>query len=141
MPPRVHLVNPSHVAFGVAVITPRWVYVLAAAAGTEWGDPVIVDETLEQIDQVLTKGQRFGSEPQRIARQALVRDLVARAEATLLPAHAEAALDAAEALVADDPASAAGWELVAAAATTTGDADRVAVALVRVEALARRDPG
>ncbi len=50
MPPRVHLVNPSHVAFGVAVITPRWLYVLAAATGTQWGDPVIVDETLEQID-------------------------------------------------------------------------------------------
>jgi len=50
VPPRVHLVNPSHVAFGVAVITPRWLYVLAAATGTEWGDPVIVDETLEQID-------------------------------------------------------------------------------------------
>ena len=27
---RVHLVNPSHVSFGVAVITPRWLYVLAA---------------------------------------------------------------------------------------------------------------
>ena len=45
--PRVHLINPSHVSFGVAVITPRWLYVLAAATGTEWGDPVIVDETLE----------------------------------------------------------------------------------------------
>ena len=44
---RVHLINPSHVAFGVAVITPRWLYVLAAATGTEWGDPVIVDESLE----------------------------------------------------------------------------------------------
>lgn len=34
----------------MAVITPRWLYVLAAATGTEWGDPVIVDETLEHID-------------------------------------------------------------------------------------------
>ncbi|HUR35776.1 MAG TPA: radical SAM protein [Vicinamibacterales bacterium] len=50
MTPRVYLVNPSHVAFGVAVITPRWLFVLAAATGTEWGDPIIVDETLEQID-------------------------------------------------------------------------------------------
>src|SRR5260370_24089279 len=48
--PRVHLVNPSHVAFGVAVITPRWLYVLAAATGTEWGDPIIVDESLDPID-------------------------------------------------------------------------------------------
>ena len=44
---RVHLVNPSTKSFGVAVITPRWLYVLAAATGTRWGDPRIVDETLE----------------------------------------------------------------------------------------------
>ena len=47
---RVHLINPSKVSFGVAVITPRWLYVLAAATGTEWGDPHLVDETLEQLD-------------------------------------------------------------------------------------------
>jgi radical SAM superfamily enzyme YgiQ (UPF0313 family) len=34
----------------VAVITPRWLYVLAAATGTEWGDPNIIDETLEPLD-------------------------------------------------------------------------------------------
>ncbi len=50
MAPRVHLVNPSHLSFGVAVITPRWLYVLAAATGTSWGDPIIVDETLERLD-------------------------------------------------------------------------------------------
>ena len=33
MGPRVHLVNPSDISFGVAVITPRWLYVLAAATG------------------------------------------------------------------------------------------------------------
>jgi radical SAM superfamily enzyme YgiQ (UPF0313 family) len=48
--PRVHLVNPSTKSFGVAVITPRWLYVLASATGTRWGDPLIVDETLEQLD-------------------------------------------------------------------------------------------
>src|SRR3954469_20724392 len=48
--PRVHLINPSTQSFGVAVITPRWLYVLAAATGNRWGDPLIVDETLEQID-------------------------------------------------------------------------------------------
>lgn len=47
---RVHLINPSHLAFGVAVITPRWLYVLAAATPSEFGDPVIVDETLAQLD-------------------------------------------------------------------------------------------
>ena len=48
--PRVHLINPSDVSFGVAVITPRWLYVLAAATGSRWGDPHIVDETLDPID-------------------------------------------------------------------------------------------
>ena len=48
--PRVHLINPSELSFGVAVITPRWLYVLAAATGTQWGDPRIVDETLEAVD-------------------------------------------------------------------------------------------
>jgi radical SAM superfamily enzyme YgiQ (UPF0313 family) len=47
---RVHLINPSRVTFGVAVITPRWLYVLAQATGTEWGDPLLVDETLVPFD-------------------------------------------------------------------------------------------
>jgi tRNA A37 methylthiotransferase MiaB len=47
---RVHLINPSDVAFGTAVITPRWPYVLAAATPNHFGDPTIVDETLEQFD-------------------------------------------------------------------------------------------
>jgi radical SAM superfamily enzyme YgiQ (UPF0313 family) len=47
---RVHLVNPSTKSFGVAVITPRWLYVLAAATGSRWGDPQIVDETLDPLD-------------------------------------------------------------------------------------------
>jgi radical SAM superfamily enzyme YgiQ (UPF0313 family) len=48
--PRVHLVNPSDTAFGTAVITPRWLYVLAGATPEEFGDPVICDETLEHLD-------------------------------------------------------------------------------------------
>jgi radical SAM superfamily enzyme YgiQ (UPF0313 family) len=47
---RVHLVNPSDLSFGVAVITPRWLYVLASATGHQWGNPHIVDETLTPID-------------------------------------------------------------------------------------------
>src|SRR4051812_42819550 len=47
---RVHLVNPSDTSFGTAVITPRWLYVLAAATPSSFGDPVIWDETLEQLD-------------------------------------------------------------------------------------------
>ena len=46
---RVHLVNPSDLAFGTAVITPRWLYVLAAATPERYGIPSIVDETLEHI--------------------------------------------------------------------------------------------
>ena len=46
---RIHLVNPSDVAFGVGVITPRWLYVLAAATPSQYGPPVIVDETLQPI--------------------------------------------------------------------------------------------
>ncbi len=44
---RIHIVNPSDVSFGTAVITPRWLYVLAAATPAQYGTPVIVDETLE----------------------------------------------------------------------------------------------
>ncbi len=47
---RIHLINPSHVSFGIAVITPRWLYVLAAATPSLYGDPRITDETLEQFD-------------------------------------------------------------------------------------------
>ena len=47
---RVHLVNPSHVSFGVGVITPRWLFVLAAATPARFGAPHIVDETLEVLD-------------------------------------------------------------------------------------------
>ena len=50
MSTRVHLVNPSDLAFGVAIITPRWLYVLAAATGSRWGDPHLVDETLDPVD-------------------------------------------------------------------------------------------
>jgi radical SAM superfamily enzyme YgiQ (UPF0313 family) len=48
--PQIHLVNPSTKSFGVAVITPRWLYVLAAATGSRWGDPRVVDETLDPLD-------------------------------------------------------------------------------------------
>jgi radical SAM superfamily enzyme YgiQ (UPF0313 family) len=47
---RIHLVNPSHLSFGVGVITPRWLFVLAAATPGEFGDPILTDETLEPLD-------------------------------------------------------------------------------------------
>ena len=48
---RIHLVNPSDVSFGTAVITPRWQYVLAAATPARHGTPLLVDETLEPMDE------------------------------------------------------------------------------------------
>jgi radical SAM superfamily enzyme YgiQ (UPF0313 family) len=45
----VHLVNPSDNSFGTAVITPRWLFVLAAATPAIAGDPILIDESLDQI--------------------------------------------------------------------------------------------
>ena len=47
----VHLVNPSEVSFGIGVITPRWLFVLAAATPAQYGEPLITDETLEPFDE------------------------------------------------------------------------------------------
>ena len=46
----VHLVNPSHVSFGIGVITPRWLYVLAGATPDSFGTPILTDETLEPLE-------------------------------------------------------------------------------------------
>jgi radical SAM superfamily enzyme YgiQ (UPF0313 family) len=47
---KVHLINPSALSFGVGVITPRWLFVLAAATPESYGQPLITDETLEKWD-------------------------------------------------------------------------------------------
>lgn len=47
---RVHLVNPSDITFGMAVITPRWLFVLAAATPERFGTPSLVDESLERFN-------------------------------------------------------------------------------------------
>ncbi len=46
----VHLVNPNDNSFGIGIIVPRWLYVLAAATPERFGVPAIVDETLDQLD-------------------------------------------------------------------------------------------
>src|SRR5687767_14865083 len=46
----VYLINPSPVSFGIGVITPRWLYVLASATPPEYGVPQLVDETLDPFD-------------------------------------------------------------------------------------------
>ena len=48
---QVHLINPSHISFGTAVITPRWPYVLAEATPAAHGVPSIVDETIEAFER------------------------------------------------------------------------------------------
>src|SRR5580692_10129235 len=58
---RVHLVNPSDVSFGTAVITPRWLYVLASATPKAFGDAIICDETLELLNPLnVTPGDVVG---------------------------------------------------------------------------------
>jgi radical SAM superfamily enzyme YgiQ (UPF0313 family) len=47
---RIHLINPSDTAFGTAVITPRWLFVLAGATPREFGDPILCDETVEALE-------------------------------------------------------------------------------------------
>jgi radical SAM superfamily enzyme YgiQ (UPF0313 family) len=49
----VYLINPSHVSFGIGVITPRWLYVLAAATPDSFGAPRLIDETLESFDTAI----------------------------------------------------------------------------------------
>jgi radical SAM superfamily enzyme YgiQ (UPF0313 family) len=50
---KIHIVNPSDNSYGTAVITPRWLYVLAAATPRSFGDPLLVDETLEPLDSAM----------------------------------------------------------------------------------------
>lgn len=47
---QIHLINPSDISFGTGVITPRWLFVLAAATPRHYGDPILTDETLAQFN-------------------------------------------------------------------------------------------
>lgn len=97
---KIHLVNPSDVAFGVGVITPRWLYVLAAATPGEYGDPLLVDETLRAIDPetiqpgdvvgigIHTANAYRGLEVGRIARERGAWVVFGGIHATLYPEEA-----------------------------------------------------
>ena len=97
---RIHLINPSHIAFGLAVITPRWLYVLAHATPRKWGDPRIVDETLEALDLetveagdvvgigIHTGNALRGYEVGRLCRQRGARVVFGGIHATLYPDEA-----------------------------------------------------
>ena len=47
---RVHLVSPNHLSFGTGVLTPRWLYVIAAATPDSVGVPAVIDETIKPVD-------------------------------------------------------------------------------------------
>jgi radical SAM superfamily enzyme YgiQ (UPF0313 family) len=97
---KVFLVNPSNVSFGIAVITPRWLFVLAAATPRKFGDPILVDETLERIDlsliepgdvvgiSVHTGNALRGYEVGRAARAAGATVIYGGIHATLFPEEA-----------------------------------------------------
>jgi radical SAM superfamily enzyme YgiQ (UPF0313 family) len=97
---RVHLVNPSDVSFGTAVITPRWLYVLAAATPASYGPPAIVDETLEPFDPnsvepgdvvgigIHTANALRGYEVGRLARERRATVVFGGIHATLYPDEA-----------------------------------------------------
>ena len=96
----IHLINPSHVSFGIGVITPRWLYVLAAATPAEYGEPLLTDETLEQIDParihpgdvvgigIHTGNALRGYELGRVARAAGAHVVFGGIHATLYPDEA-----------------------------------------------------
>jgi radical SAM superfamily enzyme YgiQ (UPF0313 family) len=96
----IHLINPSHVSFGIGVITPRWLYVLAAATPRSFGDPSVVDETLEPLDLatvgpgdvvgigIHTGNARRGYEVGELARRAGAWVVFGGIHATLYPEEA-----------------------------------------------------
>jgi hypothetical protein len=109
----VHLVNPSHLSFGVGVITPRWLFVLAGATPKSCGIPVITDETLEPfaIEQlnsgdvigigIHTGNALRGYEIGRLARERGATVVFGGIHATLYPEEARE-LGAAHAVVKGD---------------------------------------
>lgn len=48
--PRIFLVNPAHTTVGISFLTPRWLFVLAAATPRDLRDPILVDESIAKFD-------------------------------------------------------------------------------------------
>ena len=142
---RVHLVNPSDVSFGVAIITPRWLFVLAAATPSRWGDPSLTDETLEPFDAaqveagdvvgigIHTANALRGYEVGRLARARGAYVVYGGIHATLYPEEAHD-VGAAHAVVKGDGDTA--WAMVLEACSNGGpqrvyEAGRVEAAALR----------
>lgn len=110
---RVHLINPSEVSFGTAVITPRWLYVLASATPASFGIPVVVDETLAEVDPnsvergdivgigIHTANALRGYEIGKLARERGAKVVFGGIHATLYPNEAHE-LGGADAVVRGD---------------------------------------
>src|ERR1035437_1808904 len=110
---RIHLINPSDVSFGIGVITPRWLFVLAEATPRAFGDPVIVDETLELLEPgsieagdivgigIHTGNALRGYQIGRIAHERGARVVYGGIHATLFPEEAHK-LGCADAVVKGD---------------------------------------
>ena len=110
---RVHLINPSDMSFGIGVITPRWLYVIAAATPSRFGDPIVVDEILAPLASasiesgdvvgigIHTGNALRGYEIGRMARQRGAFVVFGGIHATLYPEEAFS-LGAAHAVVKGD---------------------------------------
>lgn len=97
---RVHLINPSDKSFGIGVIAPRWLYVLAAATPAMYGDPILCDETLERFQPesiqsgdivgigIHTSNALRGMELGRIARERGAYVVFGGVHASLFPEEA-----------------------------------------------------
>src|SRR4030088_273892 len=96
----IHLINPSDVSFGIGVITPRWLYVLAQATPRRYGDPLITDETLEPLNHatiaagdivgigIHTGNALRGYQIGKLAREAGAKVVFGGIHATLFPEEA-----------------------------------------------------
>ena len=88
---KVHLINPSALAFGVGVITPRWLYVLAAATPEQYGDPIITDETLDPWDPDHRLGRRRRRHRHSYRQRGATATKSARSRARAAPTSCSAA--------------------------------------------------
>lgn len=48
--PQIFLVNPAHTTVGISFLTPRWLFVVAAATPRDLRDPILVDESIAKFD-------------------------------------------------------------------------------------------